>query len=831
MQHAEARLSRTHWAALQPDLSLPQWVADSEGQQIQRKLSGWVDQLERLQVQDALQGLTALQRKPLRPLWISQATRLWTNEVADPADLPFTPLILVSASSVEHGRCIRASTVTGQAVESYDYVPGAGDDEESWAQGLTPALLHAHGQELLAAGPSGIRAAVAELIQRTKQDGLSGQPSTPGSISWIGDTGLGISCQNLVHHGNIWNTADVIVKCKVMALPRSKTAAAPPTVSQGGRHLSINILDVKTDRLGLKAQLPAIIAFAISHLIAGKRILVLDPSGSDCSVCVVAAVLQAGFLRRPHATTTSARLPAMQDATSEGCQHSSVVMQPAAFLHALLKDIQGRYQLRSPSRLLRPSPDPAQAWGIETSMAESSGTGASFEMPRPTALSDPTRPHTHTQDKSAWSSASRPVTGEVALLGTGGHAAHIELPAPQPSARTEAGEPAPATKPNPVAVSDGGLDWDALPTAPVADVHPPASPTLEGQPCKPPTAESPSAPPAQAIPSAEDAQLSAGHSRLQIVMVGSNSSACQPPAPSAAVQGPNAAVLPSTASDVPASAVSAAHTPNTQPGVKDSHTASLQVARSGAADDAPDHPAPAHVTLALDSAIPVPATESEVDLPAAEPGAKPVAVSEGGLDWDELAPAPDTVVPAPGDADSRDPSTQAAIETSPTLDHTPSMPVAVPAAHSTTHPQTEHVWESAAILGLRRSAAGARANQIAPENSLRIPSQASGPGSALLLAPLSGALPAPVVVPAGISPLSRRLPYEAESQHAAPAGLESGPLPTGMAPITSPTSAGPSLSWAPERPPRRATPSEHSLPAAVLQQPPVNQPVAQHNPA
>ena len=27
---------------------------------------------------------------------------------------------------------------------TYEYVPGAGDDEESWARGLTPQLLWAH---------------------------------------------------------------------------------------------------------------------------------------------------------------------------------------------------------------------------------------------------------------------------------------------------------------------------------------------------------------------------------------------------------------------------------------------------------------------------------------------------------------------------------------------------------------------------------------------------------------------------------------------------------------------------------------------------------------
>lgn len=34
----------------------------------------------------------------------------------------------------------------GGQTYSYTYVPGAGDDEESWAEGLTPALFWKHQQ-------------------------------------------------------------------------------------------------------------------------------------------------------------------------------------------------------------------------------------------------------------------------------------------------------------------------------------------------------------------------------------------------------------------------------------------------------------------------------------------------------------------------------------------------------------------------------------------------------------------------------------------------------------------------------------------------------------
>lgn len=54
--------------------------------------------VECLQVGADMAGLAAVLTKPLRPLWVSQRSHIWLNEVAHPADLPFTPLILISAS-------------------------------------------------------------------------------------------------------------------------------------------------------------------------------------------------------------------------------------------------------------------------------------------------------------------------------------------------------------------------------------------------------------------------------------------------------------------------------------------------------------------------------------------------------------------------------------------------------------------------------------------------------------------------------------------------------------------------------------------------------------
>ena len=50
------------------------------------------------QVSADVPALAAALRKPLRPLWVSQRTRVWLDAAPDARVFPFTPLVLVSAS-------------------------------------------------------------------------------------------------------------------------------------------------------------------------------------------------------------------------------------------------------------------------------------------------------------------------------------------------------------------------------------------------------------------------------------------------------------------------------------------------------------------------------------------------------------------------------------------------------------------------------------------------------------------------------------------------------------------------------------------------------------
>lgn len=159
-------------------LHLPPWIASNERTQIEARLCGWTDQL--LSVGVDLGGLTAILTKPLRPLWLGHNSRLLPPEQQpDLEELTFTPLYLISASEpnarhriVPGGLGSRDATESLANVQSrieepytasFQYIPGAGDDEETWSRGLTPPLLWMHTQLLLGAGPDDIADVVTQL--------------------------------------------------------------------------------------------------------------------------------------------------------------------------------------------------------------------------------------------------------------------------------------------------------------------------------------------------------------------------------------------------------------------------------------------------------------------------------------------------------------------------------------------------------------------------------------------------------------------------------------------------------------------------------------------
>lgn len=183
---------------------------------------------------------------------------------------------------------------TGLSSWSYVYIPGAGDDEESWACGLTPTLFWDHCAALLSCGPAGLPAAVKQLVQQHRNVAGAGttacstsslgsrqqqhhsraagrksqchvatdqhhpaphsclssrdqaasvrvMPAAPGAF-WLGDTGLALGNLEGATAADVWRAVDAVLCCgssvpavlqqeyKAMQMSKACTAATPSTM-------------------------------------------------------------------------------------------------------------------------------------------------------------------------------------------------------------------------------------------------------------------------------------------------------------------------------------------------------------------------------------------------------------------------------------------------------------------------------------------------------------------------------------------------------------------------------------------------------------------------
>jgi len=273
-------------------LHLPLWVADTERASIEASTELWVAQLRASGVD--LAPLASTLRKPLRPLWVSQATR--TPPAAGGTDalaaLAFVPVILVSASAPLHWRGERRTSACGAP---WAYVPGAGDDEESWANGLTPATFWAHADALLALGP-GLCEKEASRLQR-EEPAQPGTSSTASSVSatcrspvtptFVLGSPVALGPPHAATAPAVWDTVDAVLN--IGRTPSAGLEAEEHARSKRYLHLPPPPGSSR-DKFSLQERLPRMAEFVRSHLEAGRRILIHCDDGRDACVAACVAV-------------------------------------------------------------------------------------------------------------------------------------------------------------------------------------------------------------------------------------------------------------------------------------------------------------------------------------------------------------------------------------------------------------------------------------------------------------------------------------------------------------------------------------------------------------
>ncbi|KAH9301190.1 hypothetical protein KI387_012773, partial [Taxus chinensis] len=316
-------------------LHLPLWVSETEKANIESRIEGWTKILEATGTD--LTFLATSLKRPLRPLWISQKTVIWLNEVPDLDSWDFTPVILVSASTSTE------NTLRMSADEySWSYIPGAADDEESWARGLSPNLFWKHSYNIISGGPEACNKMVADIVERDRvyraqrghdalqvkvklkkisanvtdrleegtfidiQSGVGSEdrfiqversrkldqhvirqpPEGQCNFHWLGTTRLAIGTSHYAQVAYESDQVDSLINCD--------TTGFLPRIGGGG-YIHLPILGSKFDRCALQTGLPSAVAFARKKLESGQTLLICCSNGEDTSVCVCLAILMSLF--------------------------------------------------------------------------------------------------------------------------------------------------------------------------------------------------------------------------------------------------------------------------------------------------------------------------------------------------------------------------------------------------------------------------------------------------------------------------------------------------------------------------------------------------------
>ncbi|KAL7747548.1 tRNA A64-2'-O-ribosylphosphate transferase [Sorochytrium milnesiophthora] len=218
--------------------------------------------------------------KPIRPLWWTPSTKLFTDMLPNFAQCDFYPVVCVSASQP----CRDAVHIREQG---WVHIQGAADDEEHWACGLTRELFWSNAEYLLEDAEE-CEDRAQELVRTAKQQLKAGLEQDTVRHHAIGTTAITIGSRSIArppHHAQFTH----IINCSQNEFDYSGT----PHV----RYLFLNIPEGrKGQRVLFNSFAPAISWFRTHALDnEAKNVLVHCDQGKDRSVAVVLAILLACY--------------------------------------------------------------------------------------------------------------------------------------------------------------------------------------------------------------------------------------------------------------------------------------------------------------------------------------------------------------------------------------------------------------------------------------------------------------------------------------------------------------------------------------------------------
>ena len=268
------------------------------------------------------QELLATLTKPLKCVWMTPENRdMDTIFTTTPNNEKYHIIVCCNASSVKNRkhprkRIFQLPTTTNLSTNetpkelSFTYVPGAADDQESWARHLTPTLFWKHATQLVCTGPDDLHQVIDDLVQhhRSTHDSWELDPTTScdvvssGSADCLGKLGLWVGSRRASRPPECWKHFSAILNVTTEEYPTIK-ASVDEMTDRNRWYLQMPVAEGKRDKTCLERWLPVGLVFLIQQvqrivrqppqdaIPRGDGILLHCAQGKDRSVAVAMAMV------------------------------------------------------------------------------------------------------------------------------------------------------------------------------------------------------------------------------------------------------------------------------------------------------------------------------------------------------------------------------------------------------------------------------------------------------------------------------------------------------------------------------------------------------------
>jgi tRNA A64-2'-O-ribosylphosphate transferase len=255
--------------------------------------------------------LVASVTKPLRPVWITPQDMADATATTGSLSSLFESwatlsnhyliIVCVSCSNIssplvssdqQQQDDANASANDDTYTNNFVYSPGAGDDEECWARGLSPALFWKHRQKVWSTETCEEADAVMDELVTTSQkasaaaathDGEGQEGSGGLAYNALGSMNVYVGSRRAGRPPECWQVFDAVLN---VTGQEYESLANKSGIPENNYYLQLPVEEGKRDKHELERWLAVGIVFVVHHAAQGRKVLIHCAQGKDRSVAV-----------------------------------------------------------------------------------------------------------------------------------------------------------------------------------------------------------------------------------------------------------------------------------------------------------------------------------------------------------------------------------------------------------------------------------------------------------------------------------------------------------------------------------------------------------------